>query len=145
MVDAHEIIPEFLYLGAETASHEAVWLATAKITHVLNIGAHTATATLQGLVGYRRIHVDDTEDSDLAAYFDRAIDFIEQARASEGRVLVHCVAGISRSPTVVAAYLIRTRGYTVAEALQTIRKTGRFVQPNRAFLLQLEQFGKQSP
>ena len=46
------------------------------------------------------IPVDDEEHEDLLSWFEPGIAFITAAIAAGGRVLVHCVAGVSRSPTV---------------------------------------------
>lgn len=50
------------------------------------------------------IAVDDSEYADLLIRLPSACEFIDSALAQGGRVLVHCVMGISRSATVVAAY-----------------------------------------
>ncbi|KAG6839051.1 hypothetical protein C0991_006340, partial [Blastosporella zonata] len=50
------------------------------------------------------IAVDDSEYDNILIHLPGACQFIEAALKSGGRVLVHCVMGISRSATVVAAY-----------------------------------------
>ncbi|KAF9051219.1 hypothetical protein BDZ89DRAFT_1088719 [Hymenopellis radicata] len=63
----------------------------------------------------------------------------------EGRgVLVHCQAGMSRSATIVAAYLMYTRHLTPEAALELIRKSRPQIDPNTGFLVQLELFHKAS-
>ena len=63
----------------------------------------------------------DTITFDLSKYFKNAADFIDQALQSGGRVLVHCHAGISRSATIVACYLMLKKSMTAQEAIRTIR------------------------
>lgn len=62
------------------------------------------------------------------------------ARAQENRVLVHCLAGMSRSATIVIAYLIATTPMTAGEATEFVRSKRRIVRPNYGFTKQLEQY-----
>ena len=55
------------------------------------------------------IPVDDEEHEDLLSWFEPGTAFITAAIAAGGRVLVHCVAGVSRSPTVRSTALSLTR------------------------------------
>lgn len=53
-----------------------------------------------------------------------------------GKILVHCHVGVSRSATVVLAYLMLKRNMTLVEAINKV-KAGRGIIPNRGFLRQL--------
>ncbi|UYV66581.1 DUSP3 [Cordylochernes scorpioides] len=72
----------------------------------------------------------------LDNYFDKAANFIQKALESGGKVLVHCRAGISRSATLVIAFLMIKKGLSVQEALKTVRAK-RAIIPNDGFLRQL--------
>ena len=59
----------------------------------------------------------------------------------EGRaVLVHCMQGVSRSTTVVLAYLMRHQGMRLEEALALAKEKRPRVQPNQGFLDQLKRY-----
>lgn len=62
--------------------------------------------------------------------------------AQENRVLVHCLAGMSRSATIVIAYLLATTPMTAEEATEFVRSKRRIVRPNYGFTKQLEQYEK---
>jgi hypothetical protein len=48
--------------------------------------------------------------------------------------------GISRSTTIVMAYLIATTNMTPHEALATVRSKRTIVRPNRGFMSQLQEY-----
>uniref|UniRef100_A0A672G832 Tyrosine specific protein phosphatases domain-containing protein n=1 Tax=Salarias fasciatus TaxID=181472 RepID=A0A672G832_SALFA len=56
--------------------------------------------------------------------------------AADGKVFVHCAMGISRSATLVLAFLMIKEGLTLVEALEAVRRH-RNILPNAGFLRQL--------
>lgn len=59
-----------------------------------------------------------------------------------GTVLVHCHVGVSRSATLVLAYLMLKQNLTLVEAICAV-KDNRGVIPNRGFLRQLIRLNQQ--
>ena len=53
-----------------------------------------------------------------------------------GKVLVHCLVGVSRSATCVLAYLMICRKMSAVDAIRTVRMR-RDIHPNDGFLQQL--------
>ncbi|KAM3592649.1 uncharacterized protein V6R79_022855 [Siganus canaliculatus] len=77
---------------------------------------------------------DDSSYFDLDVYFQPAADFIHNALKSPGgKVLVHCIMGMSRSSTLVLAYLMIYRRLPLKQALQKLIQK-RAIYPNRNFL-----------
>ena len=67
---------------------------------------------------------EDHEHYDLSVHFDTAAQFIHQSR-QHTNILVHCMAGVSRSATLVMAYLMKYLNMSYREAhkaIQTNRK-----------------------
>jgi predicted protein tyrosine phosphatase len=57
--------------------------------------------------------------------------------------LVHCFAGVSRSATIVIAYLMVEYGMTLNDALIHVRKQRYFINPNDGFRRQLQTFQRE--
>jgi len=73
----------------------------------------------------------------MTKHFKQACQFIDDARQSNGRVLVHCACGVSRSSTLCCAYLIKHHSMSIEEAIIHLRSRRHIIQPNSAFLRQL--------
>lgn len=75
------------------------------ITHIVSVCADPIPAEApESGICHMRISVEDVDYADLLIRLPAACRFIDQAIRSGGVVFVHCVQGISRSATVVAAY-----------------------------------------
>lgn len=115
------------------------------ITHVLTL-CPNLTRLDTGLPASHHliISVDDNSEGDLLVHFAATYEFVEDVLESQGKVLIHCANGLSRSPTVVAAYrmtsgyvslrvahdrslVIRKRGLTASGAISFVRKGQKFV------------------
>ncbi|KAL5720254.1 hypothetical protein ACHQM5_012933 [Ranunculus cassubicifolius] len=81
----------------------------------------------------------DMERENLLDYLDVCLDFIDSSRKIGG-VLVHCFAGVSRSASIITAYLMKTEQLSVEDALQSLKESCDFVCPNDGFLDQLKMF-----
>jgi len=67
------------------------------------------------------VKVADAPMEDMYTHFDAICDFIDQARKSGG-VVVHCLAGISRSATAVIAYLMKSQKMTFKVPSDKLKK-----------------------
>ncbi|KXZ48173.1 hypothetical protein GPECTOR_30g269 [Gonium pectorale] len=85
------------------------------------------------------VPVYDLEEEDLVKHFRACFEFINAGR-EHGGVLVHCAAGISRSATVVIAWLMVHVGMTPAEARAAVKAARPAINPNQGFGLQLQLF-----
>jgi ADP-ribosyl-[dinitrogen reductase] hydrolase len=63
---------------------------------------------------------DEMANPNLGFVVEDTVEAIRTLRAEGKRVLLHCVAGASRTPTVAAAYLARLAGIPAAEAMRRI-------------------------
>ncbi|CAG4949934.1 unnamed protein product, partial [Colias eurytheme] len=82
----------------------------------------------------------DSPDQNLTQYFSLCNDFIHAARLRDGNVLIHCLAGMSRSVTVAVAYIMSVTPLSWREALKVVRAGRAVANPNLGFLRQLQDF-----
>lgn len=133
-----EIIDGKVYIGNLSANLDAGYRAGLGITHIVSVCTDCTSTGPNHLV----IAVDDNEYEDILAHIPKAIAFIDRALEEDGRVLVHCVMGVSRSATIVAAYLMKTREWDVMKALEYIKARRPQVHPNYGFFKQLQIYVK---
>ncbi|KAJ3754508.1 protein-tyrosine phosphatase-like protein [Lentinula raphanica] len=133
-----EIVDGQLYLGNLSAARSSELRKQLGITHILSVCPEFPSTGPNHLT----IAVDDCEYDDLLIRLPESCQFIQQALDDGGRVLVHCVMGVSRSATVLSAFLMQSRHLTPSQALELIRTRRPCVQPNYGFLKQLDAFGQ---
>lgn len=143
-LDMHEIRPN-LWLGSIRAAQDREALDERKVTHILsiadcNLGVRQRLRLKPSEADpFERLllSMPDNSSSRLDRHFAACSAFIAEGLQLGGSVLVHCQAGQSRSPTIVAAYLMCEEGLTAASALESTKSRRPCVQPNTGFLSQL--------
>lgn len=93
-------------------------------------------------IAFKGLALDDTWMEEISRTFEESAKFIDEALSSGGKVLVHCLAGVSRSATTAIAYLMLRQGKSVENAVRTVRANRR-IFPNEGFLRQLVQLDMQ--
>jgi len=51
---------------------------------------------------------------------------------------VHCKGGVSRSPTVVVAFLMKEKGWSFKRAAEEVQERRRLMMPNPTFCQELK-------
>jgi len=133
-----KVLPD-VYIGS-MAGADKECIDSHKITHVVSV-CEKHKYIFDG-VSYLLIEVDDVERSALSIHFDKALAFIHGARKDGGIVLIHCMAGISRSSTVTLAYLMAATGLSLDECFAALKSARSCVRPNEGFWKQLKAFEK---
>ena len=95
-----------LYLAGIYVAHDREALLNCGITHVINLcGKHCANKFSSHFT-YFTYYVNDSKDENIEGLFYEIIERVDWVIQEGGRVLVHCVEGISRSVSLCAAYLM---------------------------------------
>ena len=133
-------ILDHLYLGAKAVSEDREVLDKYAIGAIVNCTMHEPCYFKDSGIRYIRVEVTDEVESDITPYLESAADFIEEACAADAKVLVHCTMGMSRSTTVVIAYLMKYRGMGLAQAIQHTKERRPVASPNTGFMRQLIKY-----
>jgi dual specificity MAP kinase phosphatase len=134
-----EVTP-FLWLGNMKDASDVDSLCRLGVDHVLNVTATSPTYQMSSKVTYKQLHAADNGYQNLKQYFDEAFEFIDMARSRGGAVLIHCQAGVSRSPTIAVAYLIKHFPMSMVEAYKFVKSRRPIISPNLNFMGQLLEF-----
>uniref|UniRef100_A0ABK0L5Q0 Dual specificity phosphatase 22 n=1 Tax=Rattus norvegicus TaxID=10116 RepID=A0ABK0L5Q0_RAT len=134
-----QILPG-LYIGNFKDARDAEQLSRNKVTHILSVH-DTARPMLEG-VKYLCIPAADSPSQNLTRHFKESIKFIHECRLQGEGCLVHCLAGVSRSVTLVIAYIMTVTDFGWEEALHTVRAGRSCANPNLGFQRQLQEFEK---
>ncbi|KAF4666481.1 Dual specificity protein phosphatase 14 [Perkinsus chesapeaki] len=140
-----EILPGALYLGGAKVASNLEILKEKGITHIVNTAADVCSNSFADRgFKYATYFLKDARDEPmLPAVLYHAILWIHSAITQEkGKVLVHCFEGVSRSSTVVVAYLMWLRCWTYSVAFDWVKKTRPICNPNTGFTCALIVLGK---
>jgi len=137
----HEIIPQKLYLGSLFSAQNKELLMSHKITHII-MAAEPLLAKFPNDFKYMKIPAQDEENFNIAQYFQESHSFIDEAFEEGGVVLVHCIAGQSRSASIVISFLMNSNNMSFSEAFQYVKDRREFINPNPGFKKQLQNYGE---
>lgn len=131
-----QITPTLFLSGAE-ASLNAALVSQKGITLIINATLSHACPAYPG-VECVRVPVSDLPTANLGTHFEQVAERIHGNRA--GGTLVHCAAGMSRSPALVMAYLMRYRGVTLCKAHRWVQESRPYIRLNAGFWEQLLRY-----
>ena len=133
ILDCNEIIPDRLWVGGHVRPQDVGHLKFIGITTVVNIQSdedikncgiplkRIIKAYNEAGLELRRAPTPDFDKEALIANLPQCVAEVEAAlQPPWARVYLHCTAGINRSPTTAAAFLIRTRGFSAQEAFDYV-------------------------
>lgn len=154
----NSIICDKLYLGNGEHSRDLKVLQELRITHIIN-------ATLKfknefesfGEMKYLQLAIDDTEQETFEPFWDKIMNFmkcidddddneeekdVNLNNHKQNRIFVHCEMGISRSATIIIAYLMNKLQISLYDAYFYALDRRKVIRPNGSFLKQLEKYEK---
>lgn len=123
-----------------------------EVTHILNVASFNTQFTndrgpgdcaINQLFIYKHVSIMDLPDADIISHFDECFGFIDTALDSGGRILVHCMAGVSRAASIVIGYLMKVKNMDFQTAFNHVKAKRPSIRPNDGFMHQLQNYGYQ--
>ncbi|KAK6181694.1 hypothetical protein SNE40_009500 [Patella caerulea] len=143
--DMQEIIPG-LFLGPYSAALKTKLdnLVNKGITHIVcirqNIEAHFVRPNFPDHFSYLVLDIADHVTENIIHHFPRVREFIDDCFNQCGKILVHGNAGISRSASLVIAYVMEKFGISYRKAFLFVQQKRFCINPNEGFAQQLIEY-----
>ncbi|XP_015119971.1 serine/threonine/tyrosine-interacting protein isoform X2 [Diachasma alloeum] len=140
-----EVIPG-LYLGPYSAASRSKLpeLQELGITHIVcvrqDIEAHFIKPNFPDQFKYLVLNIADVATENIIQHFPTVKKFIDEGLNSQGHVLVHGNAGISRSAALVLAYVMQLYGLSHTRAYALVQQRRFCINPNDGFMAQLREY-----
>ncbi|KAJ6232451.1 dual specificity protein phosphatase 19 [Anaeramoeba flamelloides] len=130
-----------LFLGNAKGSCDKELLKKHNITHIINV-CYEPNRFPKDFVYYQH-KLYDSNAVFILSEFPKFISFIGEALKKKGNnVFVHCEKGVSRSATVVLAYIMYKYQINCDQAYQFVQENRPEIQPNKGFIQQLRLWGR---
>ncbi|KAJ6247129.1 mkpa protein [Anaeramoeba flamelloides] len=136
----YKVIPQ-LFIGSMDAAENYENLKENKITHILNAAGSFVQPLFTNEFTYKVFDIHDSLSEDILKYISKSNFYIDQVIEQGGSILVHCVAGISRSAAIVIAYLMHKKGLNYDDAYKLVKEKREIISPNLSFQQSLMIWG----
>ena len=133
--ECDEIIKDRLYLGNYDFSLNNELLKSKNISCILVCGSELE-CKFPDIYKYLKIKLNDYIEDSILPYIDECIKFIDENK--DKKIFVHCNAGVSRSPSIIIAYLIKSLNYNFKDAYNFVKYKRNIINPNEKFMKELQ-------
>ena len=128
-----------IFLGNMLGAENSTIMNNNNIKYIINC-TRTIPNYFESNYTYLRIPIDDTFSQHIENYFDITYDFITKAIDNNNNIFIHCHAGVSRSATILIAYLMRKNNIDVNTALNIVKNKRSIINPNIEFMDALNNY-----
>lgn len=140
-----------LYVGDLPSASNNEAMKEQGITHIVSV-INGAYELFPNEFEYKIIHINDDPWVDIKTYFKESNEFIESALSKpDTKVMIHCQRGVSRSVTLLLAYLIYKHNEnikikqdeiddTIKKILEDVKQHRPIAEPNEGFINSLKLY-----
>lgn len=150
--DCDKIEPYNIWLGGASAGMDQEFLEKNEISVIIDVGsfniydfkdtehpfAHTCEKQKKEFE-YVRIDISDDPSEKISVYFKQMNDLIDRSLEKNKNVLIHCECGISRSASLMIAYVMHKKNIDHRSALAYVKRFRSCIKPNSGFIQQLSK------
>ena len=130
-------INDKIYLGGIDGAREIKYLKQEGITHILSLAGKIFSINYEkGTFIIKIIDIMDFTNENIFKYFKECIQFIENSK----KIYIYCMAGVSRSASIVIAYLMYKEHKKYFQIYSEVKKKRNIIKPNFGFVFQLKYF-----
>ena len=135
ITNQNEIIKN-LWVGNYKSAVDVDFLTKNNIKLIINLSKNINFVSLNNIYKYRiPIHDNLSNESDIGMinHFDKSYSLIDNYLKNNEGILIHCKAGIQRSATLAALYLMKKYKINSKKAMQIVkskRKIAFYIRPN---------------
>lgn len=128
-----KVLPGLL-MGSQDVTQCQNVLEEYNVSHILSLGVNVPK--LEGY-DYTFLSILDLPESCLTDIFHECFTVIDSVRKKNKTIYVHCNAGVSRSASVVIAYLMKESNLKFKDAHKYLKTIRPCIKPNEGFVKQL--------
>jgi dual specificity phosphatase 12 len=135
VAELHEIIPNLFLTSINQIREYKSEMKYKKIHYAINLSGDDSVNNL--FLQALNVPIDDCETENIAIFFPITNELLSHVLAKRKKIVVFCQAGVSRSPTIVLAFLNQVLHTSLDFAFKLVRSHRSIIKPNKGFLLQL--------
>lgn len=131
------IIPNFLWLGDDESASNIDILKQYGIYYILNCAGNDVNVNYSSEFNVHILYADDADEYNIIRDdISTCIEFINKCINNNGKILIHCLAGMNRSATITIASLMYFKNMDLMYAIK-------WTQTRRGWILSNESFQQQ--
>jgi protein-tyrosine phosphatase len=139
IISNYSKITENIFLGNVLSAVDSNFIISNNIKVILSLSSSNINVH-PNILSYHHYYIKDDPEQDIITILNECTAIIENAVKKGYKILVHCEQGVSRSASVVIAYLIKYMNMNFLEAYNFVKRGRIIIRPNSGFVMQLRLF-----